>query len=232
MLFRSSVAVSGSNVLVGGSFTTYKGVACPYVVSLSSNGTRITEFNQSGTGPNSSVYKIVPSRLSNQVYIFGLFTTYNGTATPGGIARLNADGTLDTSFALSTIYGSSYYSGMTFTSITEADNGDLHVTGERAANYTSGFPNPGNAPYMVLSSTGAVKKFIGLTAFYGSFAFNGSLGKAILTPDGRVIIPSGSQIATGSDSRSGNYLYCPLISNDKPVRMVDPTYTFPLSDFL
>ncbi len=86
-------------VLIGGAFTTYNGTARNYIARLNANGSLDTSFNV-GTGAN-DVVRALAVQPDGKVVIGGQFTTYNGTAR-SRIARLNANGSLDTSFNLGT----------------------------------------------------------------------------------------------------------------------------------
>jgi len=94
--FIRSVALTTSNqIVIGGKFSSYNGVARNSIARLNSDGSLDTTFTP-GSGANGTVYGVLP--LSNgQVMIAGDFTTYNSIRCPY-VARLNADGSLDTTF--------------------------------------------------------------------------------------------------------------------------------------
>ena len=95
-VFHVYVQTDG-RILIGGRFTTYDGVTRSGIARLNADGSLDTSFNP-GTGTVGSVYFVV--ELANgQILIAGDFTAYNGVAQ-SGIARLNADGTLDPTFAV------------------------------------------------------------------------------------------------------------------------------------
>ena len=80
-------------ILVGGSFTTYNGVAQNRITRLNADGTRDT--NVAGvTGFNNSVYAIT-LQPDGKILVGGAFTSYNGV-TQNRICMLNVDGTLST----------------------------------------------------------------------------------------------------------------------------------------
>jgi uncharacterized delta-60 repeat protein len=91
---------SDERILIGGGFATVGGVARPFLARLNNDGTLDAAFNAGGAGPNGSVRALVLQPDGKPV-IGGAFTTYNSTAR-GRVARLNTDGTLDTSFAPAT----------------------------------------------------------------------------------------------------------------------------------
>ncbi len=93
--FVSAVLPDGK-ILVGGNFAFVNGTERYALARLNSNGTTDTTFNVGGLGPNSNLYDIEVLG-DGKLLVGGAFSTYNGTAI-SGLARLNADGTLDTTF--------------------------------------------------------------------------------------------------------------------------------------
>lgn len=90
----TSVQTDG-RILIGGEFTSYNDIGCNYIARLYPDGTVDTGFNI-GSGAVGWVYSTIP--LSDgKTLIGGSFTNYNGISR-NHIARLNEDGTLDTSF--------------------------------------------------------------------------------------------------------------------------------------
>jgi uncharacterized delta-60 repeat protein len=92
---ESVVALKNGKVLVGGWFDTVNGLTRHRVVRLNADGSLDSTFDP-GTGPDSIVYHVVP-QPDGKVIITGSFTKVAGVVRPH-IARLNADGTLDTTF--------------------------------------------------------------------------------------------------------------------------------------
>ena len=91
--------VSGANagkVLVGGSFTSFNGVTSGRIVRLNPDASLDSTFNP-GTGANSTVTSI-SIQTNGQIVIGGLFSSVNGTSR-SRLARLNGDGSLDTTFS-------------------------------------------------------------------------------------------------------------------------------------
>jgi uncharacterized delta-60 repeat protein len=83
-------------ILVGGDYEKVNGIPHIGLVRLNPDGTLDSTFNMGGSGPNDDVSEIV-ILSDGKILIGGSFTTYNGT-TRSRLARLNADGTLDTAF--------------------------------------------------------------------------------------------------------------------------------------
>lgn len=92
---QRTVLLPDGKILIGGLFTSYNGVDCNYLVRLNSNGTIDPTF-QAGTKINSGVLGVT-LQPDGKILIGGFFSTYNSISRKL-IARLNADGTLDTSF--------------------------------------------------------------------------------------------------------------------------------------
>lgn len=82
-------------LLIGGNFTTYSGATRNHVARLHPDGTLDTTFDP-GLGANDHVGAIAV-QPDGKIVIAGNFTQVAGQPR-NGIARLNADGTLDTTF--------------------------------------------------------------------------------------------------------------------------------------
>ena len=92
-------------IVIGGSFISYNGdkTAPKDVIRLNADGTRDTSFTPGGAGTNNRAFDNVVSALASQpdgkLIVGGAFFKFNGdAAAPHYVLRLNADGTLDTSF--------------------------------------------------------------------------------------------------------------------------------------
>jgi len=97
--FNSTVNVSSvqsdGKIIIGGSFGSYSGSSVNRIARLNTDGTRDTSFNV-GAGANSTVFTTA-IQSDGKIIIGGSFTSYSGSSI-NRIARLNTDGTLDTSF--------------------------------------------------------------------------------------------------------------------------------------
>ena len=82
-------------LVVAGNFTSYDGVSANRIIRLNADGTQDTGFNF-GTGANNYIHNL-NIQPDGKIIIIGFFTTYNGSSR-NKIARLNADGSLDSSF--------------------------------------------------------------------------------------------------------------------------------------
>ncbi len=86
-------------VLIGGVFTRYNGTIRYKMVRINTDGSLDTGFDP-GEGPSGTVYSIL-QQPDGKILIGGVFVEYNRTARKG-IARINADGSLDPGFSIGT----------------------------------------------------------------------------------------------------------------------------------
>src|SRR5688500_907217 len=97
---------SDGKILVSGLFSSFNGIPVGRIARLNTDGTLDQTFNTGGVGMNNrtggnqeiTAVKVLPN---DKIVIGGVFTNFNGT-TMNRVARLNADGSIDTSFAIGT----------------------------------------------------------------------------------------------------------------------------------
>ena len=87
---------SDGKILIAGLFTTYNGTTRERIARLNTDGSLDMGFLASGTGADNFV-KAIAVQSDGKILIGGIFTSYNGT-NRSRIARLNTDGTIDTTF--------------------------------------------------------------------------------------------------------------------------------------
>jgi uncharacterized delta-60 repeat protein len=89
---------SDSKIIVGGNFTSINGVSRNYLVRLNTNGSVDAEFD-ANVALGSVYSKVVCLAVlpQDKIVIGGIFSSINGYSR-NGIARLNADGSVDTAF--------------------------------------------------------------------------------------------------------------------------------------
>jgi len=93
---KAFYTVSTPNGLVlGGDFDSVNGTARNRIARIKANGSFDTAFNP-GSGFDNNV-RVIAAQADGRLIVGGLFERFNG-ATRKKIARLNTDGTLDTSF--------------------------------------------------------------------------------------------------------------------------------------
>ncbi len=88
-------------ILVGGAFQSFNGVRVAGLVRLNADGSVDTSFNAGGAGTAANSYgdgvRGIVVQADGKILIGGYFGAYDGQAA-NGVARLNANGTLDTTF--------------------------------------------------------------------------------------------------------------------------------------
>jgi len=101
--FNSFVRVmklqSDGKIIVGGEFTSYNGISTNRIVRLNTNGSHDNTFN-SGSGFN-NIVRSLQIQSDGKIVVGGEFTSYNGVPV-NRIVRLNADGSIDSSFNIGT----------------------------------------------------------------------------------------------------------------------------------
>lgn len=97
--FNNSVNVivvqQDGKIIVGGNFTKYNNIVTNRLIRLNSNGSIDTSFNI-GLGANNTIYSL-SLQNDGKIIISGTFTQYNNLIA-NRIARINSDGSLDSSF--------------------------------------------------------------------------------------------------------------------------------------
>jgi uncharacterized delta-60 repeat protein len=94
-------------VLVGGDFTSFSGQRTGRLVRLTATGALDAAFNANlGTGFDRPINTVVV-QPDGKILVGGTFATFNGQPTDP-LLRLNADGTLDTTFSSDLPFNVSY----------------------------------------------------------------------------------------------------------------------------
>jgi len=176
---NASAIDENGKILIGGAFTSYSGSAVNRITRINTDGTRDTTFNI-GSGFNSTLQTILPVSQS-KVLVGGSFTTYSGS-TANYLARINTNGTLDTTFQ------NPGFTSTVFTVATQSD-GKIIVGGD--------FQNIG------YSSPGLAKLTPELnpdTTFNPVTGLNGNVYAFATQSDGKIIM--GGTFTTYSGSTS------------------------------
>ncbi|ESU24840.1 hypothetical protein FEDK69T_03930 [Flavobacterium enshiense DK69] len=92
---QSIALQSDGKIVIGGSFTNYKGTAISRIARLNTDGSADTGFNV-GTGANNTI-NTIRLQTDEKIVIGGAFTQFNG-AVLNRITRLNTSGSVDTAF--------------------------------------------------------------------------------------------------------------------------------------
>jgi uncharacterized delta-60 repeat protein len=99
---RSLAIQSDGKIIIGGNFSNFNGISSINIARLNSNGSFDSTFNTGlGVTGSGAALNTVSLQSDGKVIIGGQFDSYNGTAI-NRIARLNTDGSLDTSFNVGT----------------------------------------------------------------------------------------------------------------------------------
>lgn len=93
---RAMSVQTDGKIIIAGDFASYDGVSRTNLARLNSDGSLDAAFAAAGTGLDGTVLAMAV-QPDGKILIAGSFTAFSGTAR-GRIARLNADGTLDTGF--------------------------------------------------------------------------------------------------------------------------------------
>jgi uncharacterized delta-60 repeat protein len=165
-----SVAIqSDGKILVGGGFTTYKGVTNNYIIRLNSDGTKDVTFDNS-IGFDDYTYSAV-LQPDGKIICGGDFTTYKGL-TENFIIRLNNDGTKDLTFDNSIGFDN------TTTSIAIQSDGKILVGGA----FTTYKGLTDNNYIIRLNSDGSKD-----LTFDNNNGFDASVISIALQPDGKIL---------------------------------------------
>lgn len=121
----ASYVQSDGKIIVGGSFTSFKGISCGRLVRLNPDGSYDPSFNTLIAATTGIIYEISP-QPDGKIIIVGSFVKYNNV-TVNRVARILATGDLDNSF----ITGSA--SSANITNVGVLPDGKILLTG----NFTS-----------------------------------------------------------------------------------------------
>jgi uncharacterized delta-60 repeat protein len=156
-------------ILIGGNFLTINGTGRSRIARLNTDGSVDTTFNP-GTGASNAVFAIA-IQPDGRIVIGGSFSVYNGT-TRNSIARLNADGSLDTTFTIGTGANNAVFA------IAVQVDGHLVVGGQ----FTS-FNGTTRNRVMRLNADGSLD-----ATFNVGTAANNAVNALALQPDGRILM--------------------------------------------
>lgn len=166
-IFASATQTNG-NAIVVGSFTRINERLANRIARLNSNGTIDTTFT-SGTGANATI-RTVSILADDKILIGGDFTSYNGK-TVNRIARLNSNGTLDTTFVTGTGTNNTVYA------ITVDAQGKIYIGG----NFTV---YNGDSVYRIMRLNPNGTRDGGFAMASG---FNNYVYRIVLQPDGKIL---------------------------------------------
>lgn len=175
-----AVLVSGSNIYMGGDYTTYQAPLINYLVKLDNTGAVDTTFNV-GIGPNNNVTSMV-TQSDGKILIAGsAFTTYSGSSSTR-IARINTNGTRDATFISGTGLNAIAYdmkiqpdgkiiAAGAFTTYSGSTNSGIvriNTDGTKDTTFNVGLGSIGNIYQLALQSDGKIIAIGTFTAYSGS----------------------------------------------------------------
>jgi len=177
---------STGKIIIVGAFTKYNNVDAKHLMRLNTDLTHDTSFLALGSLPyEPEDFKV----LSNdKIIVVGTFISINGVPTARGIARLNADGTVDTSF---NVGGTGLTTGSDrIMSCAVQSDGKILLGGGFIRSY-NGIPTRN---MIRLNSDGTLD-----TSFVYPYTETpstmGSIHKMVVQPDGKILV-------TGNNSKS------------------------------
>lgn len=184
-----AITQSDGKILVGGSFTTYGQSTVNRIVRIDKTGSR-DSFFYTGAGFNNTVYSL-EQQSDGKILVGGVFTTYSGSSI-NYVTRLNIDGTIDTTFAVT---GTGFNTAIYDTEI-QPDGKILAVGAFSSYNGSST-----NASRIArLTNSGALD-----SSFATGTGFNSAMYKVKRQSDGKVLV-SGNAINFNGTS-TYRYIY-------------------------
>ena len=177
--FNTSASIvqlqSDGKIIVGGAFSTYKGVSANRIIRLNTNGTIDASFVY-GTGFNSLFGVIaIAIQTDGKILVGGDFTLYQGL-TNNKIIRLNSNGSKDVTFDNSIGFDIGF--GLSVNFITLQPDGKIICFG----NFTT-YKGVSANRIIRLNTVGSKD-----VTFDNSIGFNGSTLSGTLQTDGKILV--------------------------------------------
>lgn len=179
--FNTSIAASGAvgcviiqpdgKLVIGGSFNSYNGVFRGTIARINSNGSLDPTF-VTGSGITNGVVNTIALRSDGKLIIAGSFAQYNGFPA-NSIARLNSNGTFDTTFNVG------LGPNMSITKVAIQNDGRILVGGIFAS-----FNGVQKSGIVRLNPNGSLDTTFNM----GGIGVQGTLTSLMLQTDGKVMI--------------------------------------------
>ncbi len=177
-VIKSLLVQPDGKIVLSGYFTTYNTIQRRFVTRLNANGSLDLTLNP-GTGADGIVYSSIV-QPDGKIIIGGNFTTYNGSAK-GRIARLNADGTVDESFAVGLGFSKTENFKSEVWSLALQEDGKILVGG-----YFDTYNGVISNRLIRLNSDGTLDSTFSVGDFLAPTFF--SITKIIVQPNGKILI--------------------------------------------
>lgn len=94
----NTIDLQGGKIIISGFFTTYNNIATNTIARLNTDLTLDTSFLATGPTAAGGMPSDVAVQSNHKVIVVGSFAGFNGGSNGHGLARLNFDGSVDTSF--------------------------------------------------------------------------------------------------------------------------------------
>ncbi|SDF88330.1 T9SS type A sorting domain-containing protein [Epilithonimonas hungarica] len=166
-IINNIVLLPDGKILIGGYFTSYNGISRNRIARLNADGSLDSNFNYS-SGANNNIHDLI-LQPDGKILIVGDFMTFNDISMRY-IARLNSDGTLDTSFTGN--------ASNTITSILLQKDGKILIAG-----YFTTYNGVARNRVARLTSNGALD-----TEFDPGDGANGTIYSMASQSDGKILI--------------------------------------------
>lgn len=157
---------SNNKILVAGSQSHFNGINTGRLTQLNSDGSVDSSFNSGGAGIISGNANSIAQLSSGKLIVGGFFSSYNNT-TVNNLIRLNADGTLDTTFSFTNT------NNIAPKIVTVQDNGKILIGG-----------NSSMPPRIQrLNKDGTTDP-----SFVAGTGINGPVNQIVVQTDGKIIV--------------------------------------------
>lgn len=190
---NASLIDSAGKIIIGGKFTTYNSITRNRIARLTSSGGYDSTFSIGtgvgiGNNPNGGVFALA-IQSDGKILIGGSFISYNGT-TRIGIARLNTNGTLDTTFTSGfapSVTGQDVFNPFV-NSIAVQTDGKIIVGGGFGV-----YGGVNTSDIVRLNSNGTID-----TTFSIGSGFDGVVESIKIQPDGKIVVGGEFETFNGS----------------------------------
>lgn len=157
---------SNSKILVAGSHHQFNGINTSRLTQLNNDGSIDSSFNPGGVGIISGNANSIAQLDNGKLIVGGFFSSYNNTAV-SNLVKLNADGTLDTTFSFTNT------NSIAPKIVTVQDNGKILIGG-----------NSSMTPRIQrLNEDGSADQ-----SFVVGTGLNGSANQIVIQTDGKIIV--------------------------------------------
>lgn len=199
----AAVLQSDGKIVIGGRFSFYNGYSKNRIIRLNPDASLDTSFNV-GTGFSEfdSYVTELAIQPDGKFIVTGNFSLFNGV-TANDIVRLNADGSLDTTFNFPVYLPP----GSNFRSIIIQNDGKIVLGGSFNNSY-----QPGSSNFILrLNPNGSIDN-----SFSVGLGFDDSISKMIMQPDGKILI--------GGSFNTCNFVWSPCLIRLNEDGTIDTTF--------